>query len=298
MTFEVNKSPFAGKDGKFLTSRQIRERLFTEASHNVALNVEETPDPDRFRVSGRGELHLSVLIETMRREGYELAVSRPQVIFKEENGEILEPYETLSLDVEEQHQGKVMESLGDRRGELQEMMPDGQGRVRMQFRIPTRGIMGYRPVFLSQTSGTGIMSFASAGFGPRINDVVGQRSNGVLISNAAGKAVGFALFNLQNRGRMMVKPNDVVYEGMVVGLHNRNNDLTVNPLKEKKLTNVRASGKDDAVVLTPPSRMSLEQAIAYIDDDELLEVTPNHLRLRKRFLDPHERKRESRNANT
>jgi GTP-binding protein len=292
MMFCVNNSPLAGKEGKFLTSRQVRERLFTEASHNVALMVEETQDPDRFKVSGRGELHLSVLIETMRREGYEMAVSRPQVIFHEnEQGVIEEPYETLSVDVEEQHQGKVMESLGERRGELLEMAPDGGGRVRLQFRIPTRGIMGYRPLFLSMTSGTGIMSFASAGFGPRLTELVGQRSNGVLISNANGTAVGFALFNLQNRGRMIVSPNDKVYEGMVVGLHSRGNDLTVNPMKEKKLTNVRASGTDEAIILTAPMKLTLEQALEFIEDDELVEVTPESIRVRKAFLKEHERKR-------
>ncbi len=291
MMFCVNNSPLAGKDGKFLTSRQIRERLYTEASHNVALTVEDTADPDRFKVSGRGELHLSVLIETMRREGYELAVSRPQVIFREVDGELLEPYETLILDVEEQHQGKVMESLGDRRGELQEMVPDGHGRVRLQFKIPTRGIMGYRPIFLSQTSGTGIMSFASAGFGPRVGDLVGQRNNGVLISNADGKAVAFALFNLQNRGRMMVQPNDVVYEGMVVGLHNRGNDLTVNPMKEKKLTNIRAAGSDENIILASPLLLTLEQALEFIADDELVEVTPTAIRVRKALLKEVERKR-------
>jgi len=291
MLFCVNNSPMAGKEGKYVTSRQLRERLFTEASHNVALTVEATKDPDRFRVSGRGELHLSVLIETMRREGFELAVSRPQVIFREEDGKVLEPYETLILDLEDQHQGKVMESLGDRRGELEDMVSDGHGRVRLQFRIPTRGIMGYRPIFLSQTSGTGIMSFAAAGFGPQVGDVVGQRSNGVLISNATGKAVGFALFNLQNRGRMMVRPNDVVYEGMVVGLHNRGNDLTVNPMKEKKLTNVRASGTDEAIALAAPMLLTLEQALEFIDDDELVEVTPVDIRVRKSLLKEHERKR-------
>ena len=291
MMFCVNNSPLCGKEGKFVTSRQLRERLFTEASHNVALGVEETVDPDRFKVTGRGELHLSVLIETMRREGYELAVSRPQVIFREEDGKTLEPYEILNLDIEEQHQGKVMESLGDRRGELQEMAPDGQGRVRLQFRIPTRGIMGYRPIFLSQTSGTGIMSFASAGFGPQLGDVLGQRNNGVLISNAAGKAVGFALFSLQNRGRMMVRPNDAVYEGMVVGLHNRSNDLTVNPMKEKKLTNVRASGTDEAIALAAPLKLTLEQALEFIDDDELVEVTPAAIRVRKALLKENQRKR-------
>ena len=292
MMFCVNNSPLAGTEGKYLTSRQVRERLFTEASHNVALMVEETPDPDRFKVSGRGELHLSVLIETMRREGYELAVSRPQVIFHEtENGVIEEPYELLSLDIEEQHQGKVMESLGDRRGELLEMVPDGSGRVRLQFKIPTRGIMGYRPQFLSITSGTGIMSFASAGFGPRLIDLVGQRSNGVLISNANGKAVAFALFNLQNRGRMIVSPNEKVYEGMVVGLHSRGNDLTVNPMKEKKLTNVRASGTDESIILAAPMKLTLEQALEFIEDDELVEVTPESIRVRKALLKEHERKR-------
>jgi GTP-binding protein len=291
MMFCVNNSPMAGKEGKYLTSRQVRDRLFTEASHNVALMVEETEDPDRFKVSGRGELHLSVLIETMRREGYELAVSRPHVIFREEDGKLLEPYETLILDLEEQHQGKVMESLGDRRGELQEMVPDGHGRVRLQFRIPTRGVMGYRPIFLSQTSGTGIMSFAAAGFGPRVSDFVGRRNNGVLISNAAGKAVGFALFNLQNRGRMMVRPNDVIYEGMVVGIHSRGNDLTVNPMKEKKLTNIRAAGTDENVILAAPLELTLEQALEFIDDDELVEVTPAAIRVRKALLKEIERKR-------
>ncbi len=291
MLFCVNNSPLAGKEGKFVTSRQIRERLYTEASHNVALLVEDTPDPDRFKVSGRGELHLSVLIETMRREGYELAVSRPQVIFHEVDGRVEEPYEMLSLDVEEQHQGKVMEALGDRRGELQEMVPDGQGRVRMQFRIPTRGIMGFRPVFLSMTSGTGIMSYASAGFGPRLTDLLGQRTNGVLISNTQGKAVAFALFNLQNRGRMIIEPNTVVYEGMIVGIHSRNNDLTVNPLKEKKLTNVRASGSDEAIILNAPIKMTLEQALEFIADDELVEVTPASIRVRKALLKEHQRKR-------
>ena len=293
MLFCVNTSPLAGKEGKYLTSRQIRERLFTEASHNVALQVQETEDPDRFKVSGRGELHLSVLIETMRREGYEMAVSRPQVIYKEIDGHVREPYETLTLDVEEAHQGKVMEALGDRRGELREMAPDGGGRVRLQFYIPTRGIMGFRPQFLSITSGTGIMSYASAGFGPKIIDGVGQRNNGVLISNTDGKAVAFALFNLQNRGRMMVDPNDVVYEGMVVGIHSRNNDLTVNPMKEKKLTNVRAAGSDENVILTAPLKMTLEQALEFIDDDELVEVTPQSIRVRKAKLKEHERKRAS-----
>ena len=291
MMFCVNNSPLSGKEGKFVTSRQIRERLQTESLHNVALMVEDTPDPDRFRVSGRGELHLSVLIETMRREGFELAVSRPQVIYREIDGVTHEPFETLTLDIEEQHQGKVMESLGDRRGELQEMQPDGKGRVRLQFRIPSRGIMGYRPIFLSQTSGTGIMSFASDGFGPRMAEEVGARKNGVLISNAQGKAVGFALWNLQARGRMLVKPNDMIYEGMVVGIHSRANDLTVNPLKEKKLTNVRASGTDENIQLSGAMIMTLEQALEFIDDDELVEITPENIRVRKLLLKESERKR-------
>ena len=291
MMFCVNDSPLAGKEGKYITSRQLRQRLITEALHNVALSVEDTQDPDRFKVSGRGELHLSILIETMRREGYELAVSRPQVILKDNNGALEEPFENLSLDVEEQHQGKIMESLGERRGELQEIQSDNRGRVRMNFRIPTRGVMGYRPEFLSQTSGTGIMSFSSAGFGPKMSDVGGSRSNGVLISNSAGKAVAFALFNLQNRGRMMVAPNDVVYEGMVVGLHSRNNDLTVNPMKEKKLTNIRASGSDEAIILNGMLELTLEQALEFIQDDELVEITPSAIRVRKTKLKEHERKR-------
>ena len=291
MMFCVNDSPLAGKEGKYITSRQLRQRLITEALHNVALSVEDTEDPDRFKVSGRGELHLSILIETMRREGYELAVSRPQVILKDNNGALEEPFENLSLDVEEQHQGKIMESLGERRGELQEIQSDNRGRVRMNFLIPTRGIMGYRPEFLSQTSGTGIMSFSSAGFGPKISDIGGSRSNGVLISNSAGKAVAFALFNLQNRGRMMVAPNDVVYEGMVVGLHSRNNDLTVNPMKEKKLTNIRASGSDEAIILNGMLELTLEQALEFIQDDELVEITPSAIRVRKTKLKEHERKR-------
>ena len=291
MMFCVNNSPLSGREGKYVTSRQIRERLQTEALHNVALMVEDSDDPDRFKVSGRGELHLSVLIETMRREGYELAVSRPQVIYREIDGAIHEPFETLTLDIEEQHQGKVMESLGDRRGELQEMQPDGKGRVRLQFRIPSRGLMGYRPIFLSQTSGTGIMSFASDGFGPRISEDVGSRKNGVLISNAQGKAVGFALWNLQARGRMMVKPNDLIYEGMVVGIHSRGNDLTVNPLKEKKLTNVRAAGTDENIQLRGAVNLTLEQALEFIDDDELVEITPENIRVRKLLLKESERKR-------
>jgi GTP-binding protein len=292
MDFLVNTSPFAGKEGDYLTSRQLRERLFREASHNVALIIKDTEDPDRFEVSGRGELHLSVLIETMRREGYELAVSRPKVITKEQaDGTILEPYEMVTADVEEAHQGKVMESLGERRGELEDMIPDGHGRIRLRFRIPTRGLMGYRPMFLSLTSGTGILTYAAAGYGPRTDAEVGRRGSGVMVSMAQGKAVGFALFNLQNRGRMMVAPNDEIYEGMVVGINSRDADLPVNPLKEKKLTNVRASGTDENIMLTPPLRHSLEQALEFINDDELVEITPKNIRVRKFLLKEHERKR-------
>ncbi|MGI9328060.1 MAG: translational GTPase TypA [Pseudomonadales bacterium] len=292
MTFCVNNSPFAGKDGDFLTSRQIRERLWREASHNVALGVRDTDDPDRFEVSGRGELHLSVLIETMRREGYELAVSRPQVIHKDIDGVTCEPFEMVTLDVEEAHQGKVMEEFGLRKGELKEMRHGGHGRVVLVYRIPTRGIMGFRPDFLSLTSGTGIMTFASDGYGPLVGGEIGNRSNGVLLANATGKAVGFALWNLQNRGRMMVVPGDEVYEGMVVGLHARENDLVVNPMKEKKLTNVRASGTDENIMLSPPMVLTLEQALEFIDDDELVEVTPKALRIRKRLLKEVDRKRD------
>jgi GTP-binding protein len=294
MMFCVNTSPFAGREGDYLTSRQLKDRLTREASHNVALSVRETEDPDRFEISGRGELHLSVLIETMRREGYELAVSRPQVITREENGVITEPYELVTADIEELHQGKVMESLGERRGELEDMQSDGRGRVRLRFRIPTRGLMGYRPIFLSITSGTGILTYASAGYGPRSDSGVGQRTSGVLVSNAEGKAVAYAIFNLQNRGRMMINPNDIVYEGMVVGVHSRDNDLPVNPLKEKKLTNVRAAGSDENVILTTPLKMSLEQALEFINEDELVEVTPRAIRVRKRYLREHERNRARR----
>ena len=291
MLFRVNTSPLAGQEGKYLTSRQIRERLFTESLHNVALQVSETQDPDCFEVSGRGELHLSILIETMRREGYEFAVSRPQVIVREKDGLEEEPFEILTVDVEESHQGKVMESLGDRKAEMIDLIPDGQGRVRMSYRISTRGLIGYRSEFMSQTSGTGILSFSSDGFGRRAGQVGGGRTNGVLVSNAQGKAVSFALFNLQNRGRLMVSPNDPVYEGMIVGLHSRDNDLTVNPMKEKKLTNVRASGTDDAIILNGIIEQSLEEALLFIQDDELVEITPVSIRLRKSLLKEHERKR-------
>ncbi len=296
MTFCVNTSPLAGRDGKFVTSRQIRERLLREASHNVALRVAETADPDQFRVSGRGELHLSVLIENMRREGYELAVSRPRVITRKEGDRTLEPFEELTLDVEETHQGRVMEALGERRGELKDMVVDGRGRVRLTYRIAARALMGFRPQFLSQTSGTGIMSYGSAGYGDEITGVLGQRNNGVLISICPGKIVAFALFNLQERGRMIVSPGEECYEGMIVGIHSRENDLVVNPIKEKKLTNIRAAGSDENILLTPPIRFSLEQALEFINDDELVEVTPKAIRVRKRKLKENDRKREARAA--
>lgn len=291
MMFCVNTSPFAGKDGDYLTSRQLRDRLLREASYNVALRVEDTDDPDRFRVSGRGELHLSILIETMRREGYEMAMTRPQVIFKEVDGAIHEPYEDLTLDVESEHQGKVMEGLGERKGALEDMTNTGSGRVVLRYRVATRALMGFRPEFLSMTSGTGIMTYAAAGYGPKVESGLGKRSRGVLIANAQGEAVGFALFNLQNRGKMFIGPGDEVYEGMVIGLHSRENDLTVNPLKGKKLTNVRASGTDENIVLTPPNRMTLEQSLEFIDDDELVEVTPKGIRIRKALLTETQRKR-------
>ncbi|NJN51764.1 MAG: translational GTPase TypA [Gammaproteobacteria bacterium] len=296
MTFCVNTSPLAGREGKFVTSRQIRERLLREASHNVALRVMETEDPDQFRVSGRGELHLSVLIENMRREGYELAVSRPRVITRTENGRTLEPFEELTLDVEETHQGRVMEALGERRGDLRDMVVDGRGRVRLTYRIAARALMGFRPHFLSLTSGTGIMSYGSAGYDAEIQGVLGQRNNGVLISIAPGKIVAYALFNLQERGRMIVQPGEECYEGMIIGIHSRDNDLVVNPLKEKKLTNIRAAGSDENIILTPPIRFSLEQALEFINDDELVEVTPKAIRVRKRRLKENERKREARSA--
>lgn len=291
MTFQVNTSPFSGQDGRFVTSRQIRERLHNELVHNVALRVEDTDDADKFKVSGRGELHLAVLIENMRRESYELGVSRPEVIFREQNGEIQEPYENLVLDVESEHQGAVMEALGIRKAELTNMVPDGGGRIRLEFLIPTRALIGFRSEFLTMTSGTGILTSAFAHYGPRIDENPGERINGVLVSMAAGKALAFALFNLQARGRLMIDPNEEVYEGMIVGLHTRPNDLVVNPLKGKQLTNIRAAGRDENVVLNSPIRYSLEQALEFIDDDELVEVTPNHIRVRKKLLTENERKR-------
>jgi GTP-binding protein len=294
MSFCVNTSPYAGIDGKYLTSRQLRERLLRESLHNVALKVEETVDPDVFNVSGRGELHLAVLIETMRREGYEMAVSRPQVITREENGVTLEPFEELTLDIESGHQGKVMEALGERRAELTNMEIGSDGRNRLSYRIASRALMGFRPQFLSMTNGTGIMSYGPAGHAKAVRGGIGERSNGVLVSMVEGKAVGFALFNLQNRGRLFVGPNDPVYEGMVIGINNRDSDLVVNPMKEKKLTNVRASGTDESIVLSPPIRMSLEQSLEFINLDELVEITPKAIRIRKRQLQEHERRRTAR----
>ncbi|MBF0611672.1 MAG: translational GTPase TypA [Magnetococcales bacterium] len=296
MTFQVNKSPLAGQDGKFLTSRQIRERLLRETLHNVALKMEETEDPDKFRVSGRGELHLGILIETMRREGFELGVSRPEVILREIDGVLCEPYEQLTVDVEEANQGAIMQALGERKAELQDMVPDGQGRVRLDYMLPARGLIGFLTEFRTLTGGTGLMYHVFDHYGPYLNESLGQRKNGVLIAMELGKAVAYALFNLQDRGRMFVSPGEEVYEGMIIGIHSRDNDLVVNPLKGKQLTNIRAAGSDENVLLTPPITLSLEQALEFIDDDELVEVTPRNIRLRKKLLKEHERKRASRAA--
>jgi GTP-binding protein len=294
MTFQVNSSPFAGRGGKYLTSRQLKERLERELIHNVALRVEEGNDPEKFRVSGRGELHLSILIENMRREGYELAVSRPEVIFREVGGEICEPYEQLSVDVEEAHQGSVMRALGERRGELRDMQPDGRGRVRLDYLIPSRGLIGFRTEFLTLTSGSGLIYHVFDHYGRVQQGAIAQRRNGAMISNSTGKVLGYALFNLQERGRLVVAPGEEVYEGQVVGIHARENDLTVNPLKAKQLTNIRAAGSDENILLTPPLRFSLEQALELIEEDELVEVTPVAVRIRKRHLKEHERRRAGR----
>ncbi|GAB4200096.1 MAG: translational GTPase TypA [Wenzhouxiangellaceae bacterium] len=294
MLFRVNNSPFAGREGKYLTSRQIRERLLREASYNVALRVEETEDPEKFRVSGRGELHLSVLLETMRREGYEIAVSRPEVVIHEgENGR-QEPYESLVIDCDDSYQGAVMEALGERRGELRDMRPDGKGRIRLDYVIPARGLIGFQSEFRTLTAGTGLMYHIFDHWGPAHAGAIAPRINGVLIANGTGKALPYALFNLQDRGRLFIGPGDAVYEGQVIGIHSRENDLTVNPLKAKQLTNVRAAGKDDNMLLSAPLRYTLEQALEFIDDDELVEVTPQAIRLRKKLLLEHERKRASR----
>jgi GTP-binding protein len=294
MTFQVNNSPFAGRDGQYVTSRQLKERLQRELLHNVALRVRETDDPDRFRVSGRGELHLSVLIENMRREGYELGVSRPEVILREADGEKQEPYEQVTVDVEDHHQGAVMERLGQRGGELRDMVPDGKGRVRLDYMLPSRGLIGFRTEFLTATQGSGLLYSVFNHYGPLKKGDFGSRNNGVLIANAAGKALAYALFNLQERGRLFIGHGEDVYEGMIIGIHSRANDLVVNPLRAKQLTNIRAAGSDENILLTPPVRLSLEQALEFIDDDELVEVTPNHIRLRKKLLQEHERKRAAR----
>lgn len=291
MFFCVNTSPFCGKEGKFVTSRQILDRLNKELVHNVALRVEETEDPDAFRVSGRGELHLSVLIENMRREGFELAVSRPKVIFRETDGHRQEPFEQVTLDIEEQHQGSVMEALGQRKGDLRDMQPDGKGRVRLDYIIPSRGLIGFRTDFMTMTSGTGLLYSTFSHYDNVRPGEIGQRQNGVLISNGQGKAVAYALYSLQDRGKLLLGHGAGVYEGQIIGIHTRANDLTVNCLTGKKLTNMRASGTDEATTLSPPVKMSLEQALEFIDDDELVEVTPVSIRLRKRYLTENDRRR-------
>jgi GTP-binding protein len=296
MNFCVNSSPLAGREGKFVTSRQVRERLERELKSNVAMRMRETGDETVFEVAGRGELHLTILIENMRREGYELAVSRPRVLFKDIDGVRHEPYEMLTVDVEEQNQGAVMEELGRRKGDLQDMQPDGKGRVRLEYRIPARGLIGFQGEFMTLTRGTGLMSHVFDEYAPEKPGGVGERRNGVLISQDDGEAVAYALWKLQERGRMFVSPGEKLYEGMIIGIHSRDNDLVVNPIREKKLTNVRASGKDEAIDLTPPIRLTLEYAVEFIADDELVEVTPQSIRLRKRFLKEHERKRADRDA--
>lgn len=296
MTFQANASPFAGKEGKYVTSRNIWDRLQQELKHNVALRVELIENSEKYRVSGRGELHLSVLIETMRREGFEMAVGRPEVITREENGIVMEPFEQLTIDVESDHQGAVMEQLGIRRGELKNMESDSKGRVRLDYIIPARGLIGFRTEFMTMTSGTGLLYSVFDNYGPTVSTGIGQRGRGVLISNGQGKAAGYALFSLQERGRMMIGHGVEIYEGMVIGIHSRDNDLTVNALKGKQLTNVRASGTDENIVLTTPIPVSLEYALEFIDDDELVEVTPTNIRIRKKFLKEHERKQSSRKA--
>ncbi len=294
MTFQVNDSPFAGKEGKYVTSRNIKDRLERELIHNVALRVEPGDSPDKFKVSGRGELHLSVLIESMRREGFELGVSRPEVIRKEVDGVMHEPFEQLVIDCEEKHQGSVMEELGLRRAELENMVPDGMGRVRLEFIVPARGLIGFRSLFMTLTSGAGILTHVFDHYGPVKNAEITHRANGVLVSMVKGKALGYSLFNLQERGRIFVDPNVEVYEGQIIGLHSRGNDLAVNPIKGKQLTNVRASGTDEALTLTPPVRHTLEQALEFIEEDELVEVTPVSVRLRKKLLQEHERRKAAR----
>ncbi|NLB58193.1 MAG: translational GTPase TypA, partial [Gammaproteobacteria bacterium] len=298
MTFQVNDSPFAGvkerSGGKFLTSRQLRDRLIRETRHNVALRVEDTADADCFKVSGRGELHLSILIETMRRAGYELAVSRPEVIVREIDGEVQEPYESLVVDIEEQHQGSVMGRLGERKAILQSMEPDGKGRARLEFIIPARGLIGFQTEFKTLTSGSGMLFHVFDHYGPKADGDIGQRINGVLISNGTGPSPAYAQIAMQERGRLFIEPGEEIYEGQVVGIHSKDNDLTVNALRGKQLTKFRASGKDDDEGLVPPGRFSLEQALEFIDDDELVEVTPKQIRLRKKLRTEVDRKRASR----
>ena len=296
MNFMVNTSPLAGREGKFVTSRQIRDRLNLELKSNVALRVTDTPDDTVFEVSGRGELHLTILLENMRREGYELAVSRPRVVFKDIDGVRHEPMELLTVDLEDEHQGGIMEELGRRKGELLDMQSDGRGRTRLEYRIPARGLIGFSTEFLSMTRGTGLMSHIFDDYSPLREGSIGERRNGVLISQDNGDAVAYALWKLQDRGRMFVSPGEPLYEGMIIGIHSRDNDLVVNPIKGKQLTNVRASGTDEAVRLVPPIKLNLEYAVEFIDDDELVEVTPKSIRLRKRFLLEHERKRAAREA--
>lgn len=296
MTFQVNTSPFAGREGKFLTSRQIRDRLQKELQHNVALRVEDTDDPDKFKVSGRGELHLSVLIENMRREGFELGVSRPEVIIKEIDGEKCEPFEFVTIEVEEVNQGTIMEKLGERKGDLLNMVPDGKGRIRLEYMIPSRGLIGFQTEFMTSTSGSGLLYHVFDHYGPIKKGELGARKRGVLVSMAQGKALAYALFALQERGELFLVHADEVYEGMLVGIHSRSNDLVVNPTKAKQLTNIRAAGTDENLILTPIQKMSLEQALEFIDEDELVEVTPVSIRLRKKFLQEHERKKASRAA--
>ncbi|HSY07115.1 MAG TPA: translational GTPase TypA [Steroidobacteraceae bacterium] len=293
MNFQVNTSPLAGREGKFVTSRQLRERLYRELQSNVALRVEDTDEPDIMRVSGRGELHLTILIENMRREGYELAVSRPQVLTKIVGAEVHEPYEALTVDIEDAHQGAVMEALGARRADLTDMAMDGNGRVRLEYRVPARGLIGFQGEFMTMTRGTGLISHIFDGFAPMKGEIADRR-NGVLVSNENGEAVAYSIFNLQERGRMFVSHGEKVYEGMIIGIHSRENDLVVNPIKTKKLTNIRAAGKDDAILLTPPIQLTLEYAVEFIADDELVEVTPASIRIRKRFLKETERKRAAR----
>ena len=296
MTFQVNDSPFAGREGKYVTSRNLRDRLAQELIHNVALRVEPGADADKFKVSGRGELHLSILVETMRREGYELAISRPEVILKTVDGVVCEPWETLTVDLEEPHQGAVMEKLGTRRGELRDMVSDGRGRVRLDYMIPTRGLIGFRSEFMTATSGSGLIYHAFDHYGAKAAGELGRRSSGVLVSTAAGKALAYSLFSLQDRGRLFLGNGAEVYEGMLVGIHSRSNDLTVNPTKAKQLTNIRAAGTDEALILSTPVPVTLEYALEFIDDDELVEVTPKSIRIRKKLLKAHERKKAARAA--